>query len=76
MTDSRIQEFWKRNRTLIIFGLIIFFILSVVVEVILGIVFLYRGEIIDYVYALAFFGSAFVSGCFAFALVRIRKKTS
>ena len=75
MTGSNIQEFWKRNRSLFVFGMMIFFILSTIVEVVLGIFFLYWGQAY-YVYTLILFSSAFASGCIAFGLVRARKKTS
>lgn len=75
MTDSNIQGFWKRNRSLFVLGMMIFFILSTIIEIIIGILFLFWDQEY-YFYTLTLFASAFVSGCFAFALVRSRKKTS
>ncbi|MHA1552054.1 MAG: hypothetical protein ACTSQC_08920 [Candidatus Heimdallarchaeaceae archaeon] len=75
MNDSNIQDFWRRNRSLIVFGLIIFFTSSTIVEIVIGILFLYwRQEY--YFYTLVLFSSAFVSGSISFGLIRARKKTS
>ncbi|MHA1203274.1 MAG: hypothetical protein ACTSQ4_12245, partial [Candidatus Heimdallarchaeaceae archaeon] len=63
------------NRSLIVYGMIIFFTLSTIAEIIIGILFLYWGQEY-YFYTLGLFASAFVSGCIAFGLVRSWKKAS
>ena len=76
MSDSKIVEFWEKNRSLIVFGLMIFFILSTVIETVFGILFLYWGGVDGILYGTILLGGAFVFGCIAFALVRFRNKAS
>ena len=75
MNESKIKKFWERNRSLIVFGAMGYFILSTVLAIIFGTLFLYWGDAY-YVYGLVLFALAFAWGCVAFALVRVRKKTS
>ena len=75
MSESKIKEFWKNNRSLIVFLLIIFFVSSTVIEIVFGILFLYWGNEY-YIYGLVLFAIAFAWGCVSFALIRVRKKTS
>jgi polyferredoxin len=75
VNESKIQGFWKRNRSLFVLGMRIFFISSTIIEIIIGILFLFWDQEY-YFYTLTLFASAFASGCIAFGLVRSWKKTS